>query len=64
MYLKQTEKELLVSRGARRRRERQLRHEDESGSDTDTLPPDWSAEHRAGRGRDKRSDTIRYRYQE
>ena len=59
--MKQTEKDLLVSRGARRRRERQLRQEDESGSDTDTLPtPDWSAGgHRAGRARDKHSDTNR-----
>ena len=59
MYLKQTEKELLVSRGARRRRERQLRQEDESGSDTDTLPPDWPVHSRAGRSRDKLSDTNR-----
>ncbi|KAF0313241.1 hypothetical protein FJT64_016231 [Amphibalanus amphitrite] len=58
VYLKQTEKDLLVSRGgARRRRERQLRNEDESCSDTDTGPPDWSGEHRASR--DKRTDTNR-----
>ncbi|KAF0298139.1 hypothetical protein FJT64_000467 [Amphibalanus amphitrite] len=58
VYLKQTEKDLLVSRGgARRRRERQLRNEDESCSDTDTGPPDWSAEHRVSR--DKRTDTNR-----
>ncbi|XP_037067929.1 uncharacterized protein LOC119089364 [Pollicipes pollicipes] len=58
VYLKQSEKDLLVARGPRRRRESQLHRDAESGSDSDTLQ-DWPTGSRNGRRRHRHSDISR-----